>query len=161
MKLTYKKISAYDYGYLELLMYETIFTLNDEEIPDPSVIKERPYQQYITPWHKEDIGYIAIDFMTKEAVGAAWLKWFTPNRPGPAYINDDMPELMIIVDSKYRNQGVGTDLVHYLMAQLPTTVKGISLGVDIRNPIMEFFERLGFTSFKINKTTAIMRYDRH
>jgi GNAT superfamily N-acetyltransferase len=161
MNLTFRPISAFDEGYLELLLYETIFVLNDEAMPDRHILKRPEYQQYIRPWKDTDVGYIAIDPISGEAIGAVWLRFFTADKPGNAYINDSMPELVVVVDGLYRGDGVGTDLVHYLLAQLPTTVKGITLGVDIRNPALEFFERLGFAPFRIDKTIAILRYDRH
>lgn len=161
MRLNYRKITAYDKGYLELLLYETIFVLNDQPMPDRSVLKEDEYQKYITPWTDDDIGYIATDPITEEAVGAVWLRFFNDKNPGNAYINPKLPELVVVVDGLFRNDGVGTDLVHYLMAQLPLSINGISLGVDVRNPALEFFERLGFTPFRIDKTITVMRYDRH
>lgn len=161
IKLNYRRINEFDKEYLEFMLYETIFTLSEEQLPSPDIIDTPAYQKYISPWTSEDIGYIATDPVTQETVGAVWLRFFTEENPGIAYINDKLPELTVVVDSTYRNNGVGTDLVHYLMAQLPTTVQGICLGVDIRNPILKFFERLGFTPFKINKTIVVMRYDRH
>lgn len=161
MKLTFRPITSFDEGYLELLLYETIFVLNDQHMPDRSILEKPEYQRCIRPWKENDIGYIAIDPITSEAVGAVWLRFFTAENPGNAYINDFMPELLVVVDGSYRGDGVGTDLVHYLLAQLPSSVKGITLGVDIRNPVLGFFERLGFTPFRIDKTVAVLRYDRH
>ncbi|MBN2899320.1 MAG: GNAT family N-acetyltransferase [Clostridia bacterium] len=161
MKAEFRKINAFDVPYLELLLYETVFVLDDEPMPDRSVLETERYKKYIHPWHDEDIGYIAIDSMTSEAIGAVWLKFFTKDAPGEAYINDKLPELTIVIDGAYRNKGIGTDLVHYLMAQLPASVHGICLSVDVRDPALDFFERLGFVAFKVEKTNVILRYDRH
>ncbi len=161
MRLNYRKITKYDKEYLELLYYETIFVLNDQPLPERSIINDQIHQKYITPWTDNDIGYIAMDPITEEAVGAVWLRFFNDDNPGNAYISPKLPELIVVVDDFFRDDGIGTDLVHYLMAQLPSSINGISLGIDIRNPALEFFERLGFTPFRIDKTIAIMRYDRH
>ncbi len=161
MKLNYRRITAFDQGYLELLLYETIFVLNDQPMPDRSILKQPEYQRYIAPWSDDDIGYIATDPFTEEAIGAVWLRFFTEDNPGNAYINDKLPELVVVVDGMFRNDGIGMDLVHYLMAQLPAHINGICLAVDVRNPALEFFERLGFLPFRIDQTIAVMRYDRH
>jgi GNAT superfamily N-acetyltransferase len=161
MKLKFRKISSYDVDYLELLYYETIFTLDDEAMPDRSILSQAKHQKYLRPWHKDDIGYIAIDSYTEEAVGAVWIRFFNQISPGDAYINDDLPELVVVVDGQFRGEGVGTDLVHYLMAHLPARVKGICLAVDVRNPALHFFEQLGFLAFRTDKTIAVLRYDRH
>ena len=161
MKALYRKITPYDVDYLEMLYYETIFTLNDEIMPDRSILEEEAYQKYIKPWSHDDIGYIALDPFTSEAIGAVWLRFFKERRPGNAFINEKLPELVIVVDGQFRGQGVGTDLLHYLIAHLPTSISGICLAVDVRNPALHFFEQLGFSAYRIDKTVAVLRYDRH
>lgn len=161
MKLIFRPITAFDEGYLELLLYETLFVPKGGTMPDRRILQRPEYQHYISPWQDTDIGYIAVDSISGEAVGAVWLRFFTADKPGRAYINDSMPELIVVVDGFYRGEGAGTDLVHYLLAQLERHIKGISVGIDARNPALEFFEQLGFMPFKIDKTMAILRYDRH
>lgn len=46
---------------------------------------------------------------------------------------------------EYRNQGAGTSILHELIRKSETTGKSLSIHVEVYNPALNLYKRLGFT----------------
>ena len=100
---------------------------------------------YAENWGRDgDRGYGAFD--DQKVVGAAWVRLWSTEHPGYGFVAEDIPELAIAVIPDCRNQGVGTQLMKILMADLKQDVAGMSLSVRANNPVARLYERLGFVT---------------
>ena len=90
-----------------------------------------------------DAGWIA-EGRSGDLLGAAWVRRFTGDAPGFAYIDDVTPELGLAVRAVHRDRGVGTAL----LSRLLDDVRRVCLSVDARNPALRLYERLGFVEVR-------------
>jgi GNAT superfamily N-acetyltransferase len=88
-------------------------------------------------------------------VAAAWVRRFTAADHGYGFVDEDTPELTIAVIPSRRGQGVGTTLLHDLLARVPRC----SLSVDRRNPARRLYERCGFEVVATDGDTLTMLRD--
>ncbi len=98
-----------------------------------------------------DAGWIA-ESESGELLGAAWVRRFTGDAPGFGYVDDVTPELAIAVRATHRGRGVGTSLLRELIDD----VGRLCLSVDVRNPALRLYERLGFAEVRREGFSATM-----
>ena len=98
-----------------------------------------------------DAGWIA-EAADGARMGAAWVRRFTGDAPGFGYIDDVTPELSIATRVEHRGRGVGTALLSRLLDDVPR----VCLSVDVRNPAMRLYARLGFVEVRRDGFSATM-----
>jgi GNAT superfamily N-acetyltransferase len=79
------------------------------------------------------------------SIGAAWLRLWLNDDKGFGYIDDSIPELAIAVLPEYRGKGIGTELLMNILASAQSIYPAISLSVRANNPVVNLYQRLGFT----------------
>jgi ribosomal protein S18 acetylase RimI-like enzyme len=103
------------------------------------------------------MGFVAT-LNSSQPIGAAWLRLLTGDERGFGWIDDIIPELAIAVLPEYTNQGVGTQLLAYLLPAAKAFYPSISLSVRSSSPARNLYERSGFKviegSETINRTAA-------
>ncbi len=94
---------------------------------------------YASGWMRSsDIGLVAAT--DSERVGAAWLRYFTPDDPGYGYVADDIPELSIGVVAHRRGQGIGRRLLRSVVREaFERGTPAVSLSVERANPARDLY----------------------
>lgn len=141
--------TADDRAFLERMLYEAFHwrpgtprTPRAEMLADPAV------GIYVEGWggRPGDTGVVAEDAQGSP-VGAAWYRFFTASRPGYGFVADDVPEVSVAVAAEYRGAGIGTALLHELQRVAAAAgIERLSLSVELGNPALHLYLRLGYTS---------------
>lgn len=129
--------TAADQEIISEMQYHALFVPPGEPPLPRSVVDESRLRDYHAGFatRRGDIGRIA-ERADGSPVGAAWVR----NVEGFGFVDDGTPELAIAVSEADRGQGIGTALLESLLAAVPRC----SLAVDVRNPALHRYERVGF-----------------
>lgn len=72
--------------------------------------------KYVVGWgQRGDLGVLAIDAASGQAVGAAWLRLFSGDDPAFGYLDDATPEMAIAVLPGFVGRGIGTQLLKHVL----------------------------------------------
>ncbi|HLW94778.1 MAG TPA: GNAT family N-acetyltransferase [Solirubrobacteraceae bacterium] len=121
--------------------------------------RDRSHARYVEGWGRAgDLGLIAE--LAGSPIGAAWWRFFTDENHGYGFIEAAIPELSLAVTKGRRGCGVGGALLAALIerarqAELPA----LSLSVEVDNPALRLYERLGFTAVARVGNAWTMRID--
>ncbi|SNS41662.1 Ribosomal protein S18 acetylase RimI [Geodermatophilus pulveris] len=78
-------------------------------------------------------------------VGVAWLLFLDAGDPGYGFVADGVPELSVWVRPGHRGAGIGSDLVHRVLAEAHGRgLRRVSLSVEAGNPAVHLYRRCGF-----------------
>ncbi len=100
---------------------------------------------YVQEWGRfGDFGFIAAATTTGMPLGAAWLRLYTGDNKAYSPTADDTPELAIALLPEYTGQGIGTVLLHELLAVARLHFPAVALSVRANNPALQLYQRLGF-----------------
>ena len=107
------------------------------------VLAEPAFARYVADWPRDgDVGLIAEEGTIP--VGAVWWRMFTQRDPGYGFVDEYTPELSIGVLYRGRRRGVGTRLLHALIAEAQrSALPALSLSVEPDNPAASLYRRLG------------------
>lgn len=137
MAHTIRELRSSDQVFITEMQYAALFVPPGGD-PIPREVLDQPG---ISRYHADfgtrdgDVGALAMaDDGTP--LGAAWVRQVA----GYGFVDDATPELGIAVVADHRGEGIGADLLAWLFERVPR----ISLSVDVRNPAMHLYERLGF-----------------
>ena len=99
---------------------------------------------YVSGWPRVgDFGVVALD--EKQAVGAAWARWFSEDDPGYGFVDAATPEVSMGVLEGSRGRGIGARLLEELItAALERDLDSLSLSVEPDNFARRLYERVGF-----------------
>jgi ribosomal protein S18 acetylase RimI-like enzyme len=133
-----------DGGFLEDMLYEALFIPPGEARPPRTVLRLPEIAHYAADWGRPgDFGLVAR--CGGEAVGAAWLRLFPAGERGFGYVDERTPELSMAVRPERRGLGIGTTLLERLCGEARERgFDRVSLSVDVRNPAVRLYRRLGF-----------------
>ncbi|HEY5388906.1 MAG TPA: GNAT family N-acetyltransferase [Solirubrobacteraceae bacterium] len=93
-------------------------------------------------------------------VGAAWWRFFTDEDHGYGFIEPPIPELSVAVTEGLRGRGVGGALLEALIERArDADLPALSLSVEVDNPALRLYERLGFTAVAHDGNAWTMRRD--
>jgi GNAT superfamily N-acetyltransferase len=125
---------------------------------DAELLAQPAVSRYVDGFPREgDAGVVAEDELGRP-IGAAWYRFFTETEPGFGFVAPDIPELTVAVSPGSRNKGVGTALLHALVAEAQREgVFTISLSVEEGNSAVRIYERLGFRSVESRDGAMTMR----
>jgi GNAT superfamily N-acetyltransferase len=80
---------------------------------------------------------------TGNPIGATW--WYFPQPPLlRATDGSPVPEMIVAVTKVERGHGIGTALIHALVAKAAGEFEQLALNVHIRNPAARLYSRTGF-----------------
>jgi GNAT superfamily N-acetyltransferase len=116
-----------------------------------------PLARYVDNWGRTgDLALIAAEGPNR--VGAAWLRLFTGDAPGYAFVDAATPELTIAVVPSRRRHGVGQDLLDALLEKARAEGHAaVSLSVEQGSPAVAFYERNGFERVTEDEGAVTMR----
>lgn len=103
-----------------------------------------------------DIGVIAEQ--DGRPVGAAWIRAFSNETAQRGFLGEDIPELAIAVDQRFRGRGLGRRLLLALIARARSAgAPGISLHVNRRNvKALRLYRSIGFVEQKADDVGPVM-----
>jgi len=155
---TLRPIDTADEPFLWEMLYLAIY-IPEGALPPPKEIVQTPQlARYVRGWGKPgDMGFLAIDEISQQALGAVWLRLLKDENKGYGYIDDATPELSIAVLPDYRGNGVGTQLMTRLLEEAGNKYEAISLSVSEENPAMRLYRRLGFEIDSKDGTSVRMK----
>lgn len=146
-----------DVGFLREMLYLALF-VPPGAAPFPADVLDAPELARVVDGYGTvagDAGWVA-ESDSGELLGAAWARRFTGDAPGFGYVDDVTPELSIAVRAAHRGRGVGATLLRELLDD----VGRVCLSVDVRNPAMRLYERLGFVEVRRDGFSATMLHRR-
>jgi len=144
MNVAFREIKKSDYKFLREILYEALFIPEGKKPYDKSVIDLPEISKYIDNWGiNGDFGIIVHD--NEELIGAIWGRLFKKTNQGYGFVDENTPELSMAIRSKYRNQGIGKSLItRFFQLAKDNGYKNLSLSVDKKNRVSDFYKRLGF-----------------
>lgn len=155
---TFRRLDRMDEPFLREMLYHALY-VPEGQPPFPKEVKNEPeLAKYVDQWGRDsDSGYVVIDNMSSQPVGAAWIRLFTESNKGYGYVNDDTPELSIALLPEYRNLRIGTSLLNQLINDARDKYPALSLSVSADNPATHLYKRLGFEIVEENGASLTMR----
>jgi GNAT superfamily N-acetyltransferase len=119
------------------------------KLPPRELVLEHPQ---VVVFHEEwgrdgDAGVVAEE--DGEPVGTAWWRFFTADRHGEGFVDEDTPELAIAVVDGHRGRGIGGALMEALHEHgRRAGIARVSLSVEPENPAKRLYARLGYVDFE-------------
>ncbi len=110
----------------------------------PQRIEETGHGYLLADWGRAgDAAFVAEQ--GEKALGAAWYRLWTESVHSHGFVDPQTPELGVGVHSHFRGRGLGSSLlIHLLDHARDSGVEAVSLSVEIGNPAIHLYERLGF-----------------
>ena len=140
------------------MLYLAIYVPEGTPPPPREILTAPEIARYVRDWGQpDDIGFMAIDEISQQPLGAAWLRLLKKENGGYGYIDDATPELSIAVQPEARGKGVGTQLMSRLLEEAGNRYETISLSVSEENPAMRLYSRLGFEIDGKDRTSIRMK----
>lgn len=154
----FRRLDRTDEPFLRVMLYHALYVPEGQPPFPKEIIYEPELAKYVDQWGRDgDSGYVVIDNMSLQPVGAAWIRLFTEANKGYGYINDSTPELSIALLPEYRNHGIGTSLLNQLINDAKDKYPALSLSVSAYNPAIHLYKRLGFEIVGENGASLTMR----
>jgi ribosomal protein S18 acetylase RimI-like enzyme len=152
-----RPLSSSDQQFLWEMLYQSLHVPAGGR-PFPRDVISRPeLSKYVKSWGRSsDLGYLAIDVVNGEAIGAAWLRLLTGDDSGYGYVDDETPEMGMAVLAEYRGRGVGSELLTRLLKSAGSLYRAVSLSVTADNPAVRLYERAGFERVGDRETSLTM-----
>jgi ribosomal protein S18 acetylase RimI-like enzyme len=101
--------------------------------------------KYVEAWGRVgDLGFVAVDGVSGEPVGAVWLRLLAGAEKGYGYVDDETPEMGMAVLPPYRGRGIGSELLKRLLESAGADYRQVCLSVSADNPALRLYERAGF-----------------
>jgi ribosomal protein S18 acetylase RimI-like enzyme len=107
--------------------------------------------RYVAGWGRDgDIGLVAVDDATGEALGAGWYRSFTAVEPGYGFVDEATPEIAIACSAAARGRGLGHQLIAGLLARAHADgLAQLCLSVRLTNvPAVRVYEDEGFVGVR-------------
>lgn len=158
--MTIRPINANEIGFLEEMLYETLFVEEGDIKLPKSILYESALSRYFNNFGKGvfDICYVAE--INEMLIGAIWGRRFSEAEKGYGFIHAHSPELSMAIKKSYRNRGIGTALMHQVLVTYKAIdVTSVSLSVHKKNTAFKLYTALGFKIVVDNKKSVIMKKD--
>lgn len=142
-EITIRPAEADDAEFLADMLVEAANTPHHLDRSRAEALADPTIARYITGWPRStDLGVVAE--RCGRSAGAAWLRYFTAERPGCGFVRADVPELVIGVLAAERGRGTGRALLRALAATAGSRGAGqISLSVERAHPAIELYRSEG------------------
>jgi ribosomal protein S18 acetylase RimI-like enzyme len=158
MDFSIRPLTRADESFLWEMLYLALFVPPGHP-PFPRELVRRPeISFYVDGWGREDdLGVIAFHAVTREPIGAAWVRLLTGGTPGYGWVDYQTPELTIAILPEHRGNGIGTQLLAQLLELARTRYRAVSLSVSRENPARRLYERAGFKTVARDEHSLTMK----
>jgi GNAT superfamily N-acetyltransferase len=138
-----RPLTPIDEPFLWEMLYQAIYTPKDQPAPPRNIVQQPEIARYVQGWGKSgDRGFLAVNALTHQPIGAIWMRLFPIEAPGYGYVDDHSPELAMALLPGDRGQGIGTQLLTTLIESCPD--ESICLSLSDGNPVVRLYLRFGF-----------------
>lgn len=152
--ITIRNMLEIEYPLLEEFLYNAIFIPEGMEKPPRDIIKKLELQVYIEDFGKRKDDHCLVAERDNKIIGACWVRIMDDY----GHIDDETPSLAISVLEEYRNQGIGTTLLQFMIPWLKGCgYKRISLAVQKANYAVRMYKKVGFEIVDENDQEYIMQ----
>ena len=154
--ITILELEANAYPFLEDFLFEAIYVPEGSPPLNKSIIFQPDLYCYIKDFgRKHDLGFIIE--ANKKPVGAIWTRLFSEEQKGYGFIDNETPELSMAINTDFRNQGLGTQLLEKMILKLQElSYKKVSLSVDKRNFASQLYLKFEFQKHQMDGNTVVM-----
>jgi GNAT superfamily N-acetyltransferase len=134
------------------------FTAQGQAAPEPDILDEPDYVKWIGDWARpHDAGVLAQD-EHQQVIGVAWFRLFSKEENPDAYVDENTPQLAIVVLPEHRGKGVGKLLISSLLQVARSSYCALSLDVYKGHATaLRLYERSGFETVATRDNSLIMR----
>ena len=158
MKIVLRVAQDSDFPFLREMLYEAVFWRPN---PDkPSLEEGLAYPDVsnaLADWGGRDGDTAVVASHNSSPVGAAWYRYWTDDNFIRGFIDEITPVLVIGVQRDYRQQGIGTKLIAWLVDHAEKQgIQNISLMVSKDNHAMQLYRKSGFTQYADKDHSLVM-----
>jgi ribosomal protein S18 acetylase RimI-like enzyme len=155
-KYNIRDMADVEIPFLEDMLYQAVFVPEGSPKLDKTIIFEPFLHHYIKGFgQKNDFALVAEN--GGKLVGAIWIRLFSEAQKGYGFVDANTPELSMAIDSDFRNQGIGSQLLTEMLDKMKNlSYKQVSLSVDTRNFAYNMYLKFGFQMHEMTEHTAVM-----
>lgn len=149
-----RELRAEETPLLETFLYEAIFIPDGVTPPPRTIVRDPSLYGYIDGFGSGACDHaLAAVLPDDTVVGACWARLL----PDHALLANDVPTLALAVLPDHRGCGIGTALLHAILAALASHgCRSVSLSVQKANPALRLYQRTGFTIAQDNGEEIVM-----
>lgn len=130
----------------------------DKNNPIPRSVLDIPeVNAYTSNFGKSKDDYCLVANLGEDVIGAVWVRIISGDIKGYGYIDDHTPEFAISLFEKYRNQGIGSQLMTAMIDYLRKSgYKQASLNVKKDNYVVKLYLNMEFEVIKEDEEDYLM-----
>lgn len=149
MNIQLRKSQHTDLPFLRTMLYEAVFWRESADRPSFEIGLAYPeVRKVLADWGKREGDTAVIAEINSIPVGAAWIRYWTDDNPIRGYLQEDTPVLVIGVDADHRHQGIGKQLMAWMIAYAAKhCIEQISLMVSKDNFAQNLYRQQGFLEY--------------
>ena len=126
---------------LDDFLYEAIFIPEGVAAPPKEIINQEDLQVYVRDFGQWPDDHCLVAELDGMVVGAVWVRVMEDY----GHIDDQTPSLAISLYKDYRNQGIGTQLLRWMLELLREKgYRQVSLSVQKANYALRMYQKAGF-----------------
>lgn len=138
---------------LDTFLYEAIFIPEGVSAPPKDIINQPDLQVYVKDFGKNKGDLCLVAQVGDKIVGAVWVRIMNDY----GHIDNETPSFAISLLKKYRNYGIGTELMKQMLTKLKLEgYKQVSLSVQKMNYAVRMYRKIGFEIIDENDEEYIM-----
>ena len=138
---------------LDTFLYEAIFIPEGVSAPSKDIINQPDLQIYVKDFGKNKGDLCLVAQVRDKIVGAVWVRIMNDY----GHIDNETPSFAISLLKKYRNYGIGTELMKQMLTKLKLEgYKQVSLSVQKMNYAVRMYRKIGFEIVDENDEEYIM-----
>ena len=158
MNLQLRKSQQADLPFLRAMLYEAVFWRESANRPTYEIGLAFPeVSKALADWGKREGDTAVIAEINSIPVGAAWIRYWTADNPIRGYLQEDTPVLVIGVHADYRHQGIGKQLIVWIIEYASKhCIQQISLMVSKDNYAQNLYRQQGFRVYADRGDSLLM-----
>lgn len=151
--LTYRPLQPSETELLKTFIYEAIFIPEGVEPPPFDIIYRPEIALYYEGFGNGSADNCIVSEVDGKVVGAVWTRIMNDY----GHVDDQTPSFAISLLKDFRNQGIGTELMHRMLQLLKNQgYKQASLAVQKANYAVRMYKKVGFEIVDQNDEEYIM-----
>jgi ribosomal protein S18 acetylase RimI-like enzyme len=151
MTIQLRQSKPSDMPFLREMLYEGVYwraIANATNPPLEEGLAPPGVKNALVNWGEREGDLAVVARVDSHYAGAAWYRFYTDDNSIRGYIEDTIPALVIAVHRDYRRQGIGKQLIEWLIDHASTRhIQQISLMVSKDNHAMHLYKQCGFLDY--------------
>lgn len=153
MNYIIRKLAQEEVKVLDTFLYEAIYIPEGVEAPPMEIINQPELQVYVEGFGTRDGDICFVAEAEGAIVGAVWVRIMDDY----GHVDDETPSFAISLLKEYRGNGIGTELMKRMLAELKSCkIKRASLAVQKQNYAVKMYKNVGFEIVGENAEEYIM-----